>query len=196
MVRIKEAIVVEGRYDTIRLNGIVDTVIVQTNGFRFFRDKEQLSLLRRLAQERGLIVLTDADAAGFLIRDHIASAVPADKLKHAYIAPRRGKESRKTAPSKEGLLGVEGMEKEEILRALTTAGATFEEQAPIVTPYMSLVRLYEDGLNGCANSKQKRRRLCELLDLPTYLSTSRLVTVLNAAFSEEEYKAALAKTEH
>lgn len=189
MIHIREAIVVEGRYDTVRLKSLVDAVIVQTNGFRIFKDKQQTAMLRKLAAERGLIVLTDSDAAGFLIRDHIAAIVPPEQIKHAYIPPRAGKESRKATASKEGLLGVEGMDDDALLKALQTAGATSADASPAA--YMTPVRLYEDGLTGRANSKDKRRRLCETLDLPTYLSNARLIAVLNAAFSEEEYKAAL-----
>ncbi|MBQ3093925.1 MAG: DUF4093 domain-containing protein [Clostridia bacterium] len=189
MIHIREAIVVEGRYDTVRLKPLVDAVIVQTNGFRIFKDKQQTAMLRKLAAERGLIVLTDSDAAGFLIRDHIAAIVPPEQIKHAYIPPRAGKESRKATASKEGLLGVEGMDDDALLKALQTAGAT--SAAVLPAAYMTPARLYEDGLTGQANSKEKRRRLCEALDLPTYLSNARLMAVLNAAFSEEEYKAAL-----
>lgn len=189
MIHIREAIVVEGRYDTVRLSSLVDATIVQTNGFRIFKDKEQTAMLRKLAAERGLIVLTDSDAAGFLIRDHIAAVVPPEQIKHAYIPPRMGKESRKATASKEGLLGVEGMDDDVLIKALIGAGAT-QEEAP-TKPYMTPARLYEDGLMGQPNSKEKRRRLCEALDLPTYLSNARLMAVLNAAFSEEDYKAAL-----
>ncbi len=188
-MHIREAIVVEGRYDTVRLSSLVDTVIVQTNGFRIFNDREQIALLRRLAQTRGLVVLTDSDAAGFVIRDHISSLIPKEQLRHAYIPPCHGKEKRKRTASKEGLLGVEGMEDAALLQALKTAGVC-EESAPFV-PYMTSLRLFEDGLSGGKDSKQKRERLCEQLQLPRYLSTSRLCEVLNAAFSEAEYRAAL-----
>ena len=187
---IREAIVVEGRYDTIRLSRLVDTVIVQTNGFRIFHDKEQIAMLRRLAQTRGLVVLTDSDSAGFVIRDHISSFVPKEQLKHAYIAPCEGKEKRKRTASKEGLLGVEGVSDEMILQALKTAGVT--EDGTVRRAYMTPTRLFEDGLMGGAHSKKKREQLCKALSLPTYLSTARLCEVLNNAFSEEEYQAALA----
>lgn len=186
---IREAIVVEGRYDTARLTRLVDTVIVQTNGFRIFNDKEQIALLRRLAETRGLVVLTDSDAAGFVIRDHISSLIPKHQLHHAYIPPCKGKEKRKRIPSKEGLLGVEGMEDDALLQALKTAGVT-EEATPRV-PYMTHARLFEDGLSGSKDSKQKRQQLCHALALPHYLSATRLIDVLNTAFSEEEYTAAL-----
>ncbi len=196
MVRVKEAIVVEGRYDTIRLCGVVDAVIVQTNGFRLFSSEETIAMLRRLAKERGLIVLTDSDAAGFLIRDRIAAAVPKEQLLHAYIPQRHGKEPRKQEASREGLLGVEGMTDEELLRALRMAGATFEDDGAVCTaPYMTTARLMADGLTGGRDSKQKREALCRLLDLPTYLSTARLMAVLNAAVSEEEYGNALARVD-
>lgn len=192
MLTIREAIVVEGRYDVIRLSQLVDTVIVQTNGFRIFHDKEQIAMLRRLAQTRGLIVLTDSDGAGFVIRDHIGSLIPKEQLKHAYIPPCEGKEKRKRTASKEGLLGVEGVSNDAILLALKTAGVT--EEAVAHEPYMTPARLFEDGLMGGKDSKAKRERLCEALSLPRYLSTSRLCEVLNAAFTQEEYGQALAAT--
>ncbi len=193
MVTVKEAIVVEGRYDTVRLSAVVDAVIVQTNGFRIFKDEAARSMLRRLAKERGLIVLTDSDAAGFVIRDHIASCVPPACVKHAYIPQKTGKERRKSVPSKEGLLGVEGMDGEIILDALRAAGATFDDtDVSVSTPYLDTARLMTDGLTGCPDSRRKREALCERLGLPTYLSTARLTAVLNAAVSEEEYEKLLA----
>lgn len=192
MIRIKEAIVVEGRYDTIRLSGVVDALVVQTNGFRLFSSEETMAMLRRLAAERGLIVLTDSDAAGFVIRDRIAAAIPKEQLRHAYIPQRKGKESRKREASKEGLLGVEGMTDEELLASLRAAGATVEgETAAEREPYMTTARLMADGLTGCPDSRRKREALCKALDLPSYLSTARLIAVLNAAVSEEDYGKAL-----
>ncbi len=192
MIRIKEAIVVEGRYDTIRLSGVVDALVVQTNGFRLFSSEETMAMLRRLAAERGLIVLTDSDAAGFMIRDRITAAVPKEQLRHAYIPQRKGKESRKREASKEGLLGVEGMTDDELLASLRAAGATVEgEVTPERIPYMTTARLMADGLTGGEDSRRKREALCRRLDLPSYLSTARLMAVLNAAVSEEEYVCAL-----
>ncbi len=190
MVEIKQAIVVEGRYDTIRLRSLVEAVIVQTNGFRLFKDREAMQMLRRLAAERGLVVLTDSDAAGFQIRDHIASCIPPSQVIHAYIPPVAGKEARKTAPSKEGLLGVEGMRDEALLAALSTAGVLGEPRED-AEPFLDKARLYEDGLTGGADSKRKREALCRILDLPTYLSSSRLCEVVSAAYTEEEYRRAL-----
>ncbi len=193
MFRVHEAIIVEGRYDQIRLSSLLEATVIATNGFRIFKDQEKLSLIRRLAAERGVVVLTDSDAAGFVIRDRISAAVPKEQLRHAYIAPVRGKESRKRAPSKEGLLGVEGMRDEELLAALRTAGVLLDGDAPTQEPYLTYTRLFEDGLTGHKGSKALREALCCELCLPTYLSTTRLVEVLNAAFSEEEYIRALDK---
>ena len=189
MMKIREAIVVEGRYDTIRLAGLVDTLIVQTNGFRIFGDTDQIALLRRLARTRGLVVLTDSDGAGLVIRNHISALIPKEQLKHAFIPPCVGKEKRKRTASKEGLLGVEGVSDEAILQALKTAGVT--EDDALRTPFMTPTRLFEDGLMGGKDSKAKREALCRALSLPTYLSTARLCEVLNNGFSEDEYRATL-----
>ncbi len=189
MHRVYEAIVVEGRYDVVRLSSLVDALIVPTNGFRIFKDREQCAMLKRLAAERGLVVLTDSDAAGFVIRDHISAIVPKEQIKHAYIPPVVGKESRKREASKEGLLGVEGMRDEALLKALGEAGVLGDK--PSRQPFLTVARFYEDGLTGTADSKQRRKALCERLELPAYLSTARLMAVLNAAYSEEEYTAAL-----
>ena len=132
MVKIREAVVVEGRYDKNTLSQILDAPILETSGFGIFKDKQQMALLRRIAETRGLIVFTDSDGAGFVIRNHIKSAIPGKYLKHAYIPDVMGKEKRKTAPGKEGKLGVEGMSREIILEALRRAGATIEgESLPI-----------------------------------------------------------------
>lgn len=149
-------------------------------------------MLRRLASERGLVVLTDSDAAGFLIRDRLAAAIPKEQLIHAYIPPVEGKEARKSAPSKEGLLGVEGMRDDALLAALRNAGV-LGETGETRAPFLDAVRLYEDGLTGGKDSKKKREALCRLLELPTYLSTMRLCEVLCAAYTEEEYREALTK---
>ena len=192
MVRVKEAIVVEGRYDRMRLNSVVDAVIVETSGFGIFRNKKQLQLLRRLAESRGLIILTDSDSAGFVIRDHLSSVLPPDRVKHAYIPELRGKERRKTAPSKEGLLGVEGTEGEVILQALIRAGATLDGQEAVTTsPIVDKARLYADGLSGVPDSASQREKLLKLLGLPSKLSVNRLIDVINATMSEEEYQKSL-----
>lgn len=193
MMRISEAIVVEGRYDRARLQAVTQAVIVETDGFGIFRDREKLALLRRLAKTRGLIVLTDSDAAGFLIRDKLAGAIPPSQLKHAYIPDIPGKERRKSVPGKEGLLGVEGMDKAVLEIALRNAGATvLGETRTAVQPVVTKARLYEDGLSGTDGSAALRERFLVRLGLPRKLSANRLLEVINATMTEEAYTAVLA----
>ncbi len=189
-VKIRQAVAVEGKYDSARLREVVDTVVVETGGFRLFRDKERLHLLRQLAQKRGLIVLTDSDAAGFVIRDYISGALPKGTVQHAYIPEIPGKERRKSAPSAEGLLGVEGMENAILLNALLQAGAATEagEEPPQAPPFLTKARLYEDGLTGRENSAALRERLLQKMGLPRRLSTNRLLEVVNALLTEGEYQ--------
>lgn len=192
MIRIREAIVVEGKYDKIRLESLVDALIVETDGFRIFKDREQLALLRRLAAERGLLVLTDSDSAGFVIRNYLSGVVPAGQIKHVYIPELHGKERRKAAPSREGLLGVEGMDSDTLLRALQRAGATLEDGGAAAPPmtkpgFLTRMRLFEDGLSGGEGSAEKRRKFLQSAGLPQRLSTSRLMELVNATMTEEEY---------
>ena len=189
-VTIREAIAVEGKYDTIRLRSVVNATIVETGGFVLFRDKERMRLLRELAQKRGLIVLTDSDSAGFVIRDYISSALPKEQVRHAYVPEIAGKERRKASPSAEGLLGVEGIDGAVLLQALLRAGATVEEgEAPSVSaPFLTKARLYEDGLTGGADSAARRERLLRRLGLPHRLSANRMMEVLNAILTEAEYE--------
>ncbi len=197
MIRVREAIVVEGKYDKIRLESVVDGLIIETNGFRIFKDKEQRDFLRRLAAERGLLVLTDSDAAGFVIRSHLAGFIPPDEIKHAFVPEIRGKERRKAAPSKEGLLGVEGMDGETLRTALLRAGATVLDGAPgeesgrpgsPAGAPLSRLDLYEAGLIGAPDSASKRERLLVRLGLPRRLSTGRLLTVLQGSLSREDFR--------
>ena len=181
MVRIKEAIVVEGRYDKNTLSQIVDTTILETAGFGIFKDKQQMKLLRKVAEKRGLIVFTDADGAGFLI--------PGKYLKHAYTPDIFGKERRKSAPGKEGKLGVEGMAPEIILNALTKAGATIEGESTVRTVReITKMDLFELGLSGAPGSDEKRKRLMKLLDLPERMSANGLLQALNLLFSLDELR--------
>jgi len=192
MIRVKEVIVVEGRYDTARLRSVVDALIVETNGFGIFKDKERMAFLRRLAGERGLLILTDSDSAGFVIRNHLSSAIPPEQIKQAFIPPIPGKERRKTAPSKEGLLGVEGVDGAVIEAALRRAGATvLDEPAPIAKTPVTTVDFYEAGLTGRPDSATRRQRLLQLLGLPSYLSASRLREVINTALGREAFEEAL-----
>ena len=192
MIRVKEVIVVEGRYDTARLRSVVDALIVETNGFGIFKDKERMAFLRRLAGERGLLILTDSDSAGFVIRNHLCSAIPPEQMKQAFIPPIPGKERRKTAPSKEGLLGVEGVDGAVIEAALRHAGATvLDEPAPIAKTPVTTVDFYEAGLTGRPDSATRRQRLLQLLGLPSYLSASRLREVINTALGREAFEEAI-----
>lgn len=189
---VREAIVVEGKYDAIRLRSVVNATIVETNGFGIFKQPETMELLRRLAKKQGLIVLTDSDAAGFIIRDRISGALPTEQVRHAYVPEIYGKERRKRAPSKEGLLGVEGIDGERILRALLQAGATVEDVLPNQNAsYLSKARLYEDGLSGGKGSARLREALLCEFGLPRRLSANRLIEVVNALLPEEEYMALL-----
>ena len=186
MVKIKEAIVVEGRYDKNTLSQILDATILETSGFGIFKDKQQLGLLRRVAEKRGLIVFTDSDGAGFVIRNHIKSAIPGKYLKHAYIPDILGKERRKSAPGKEGKLGVEGMRPEIILEALRKAGATIEgEQSPAVRS-ITKQDLMELGLSGGADASAKRLALLKKINLPERMSANAMLQALNLLYTLEE----------
>lgn len=186
MVKVKEAILVEGRYDKNTLSQIVDAPILETDGFGIFKDKQKLALLRRVAQSRGLIVFTDSDGAGFVIRNHIKSAIPAKYLKHAYIPDIPGKERRKAAPGKEGKLGVEGMRPEIILQALRRAGATIEGECSCVSREITKQDLMELGLSGGANASFLRSKLLKKLELPEHMSPNAMLQALNLLYNLEE----------
>ena len=188
MRKIKEAIVVEGRYDKNALSQVVDAVILETAGFGVFQNDELLALLRRLADKQGLIVLTDPDGAGFVIRNYLKGALPPDKVKHAYVPDVMGKERRKRTGGKEGKLGVEGMRPEVLLAALERAGATFEDGAAAAPRGEPLTKadLFALGLTGRPDSGARRGELLKKLDLPAHLSTNALLTVLNALYSAED----------
>ncbi len=186
MVKIKEAIVVEGRYDKNTLSQIVDAPIFETNGFGIFKDKQQMALLRQVAERRGLIVFTDADGAGFVIRNHIKSAIPAKFLKHAYTPDIFGKERRKKEAGKEGKLGVEGMRPEIILDALRKAGATIEGQDVAPSSQITKQDLMALGLSGGANAADLRLRLLKKLNLPQHMSANAMLQALNLLYSLEE----------
>lgn len=192
MKRVREVIVVEGKYDAIRVKSAVEAVVVETHGFGLFRDKEQLALLRRLAASRGAVVLTDSDGAGFVIRNYLSGVLPPSQVKHAYIPEIAGKERRKAAPSKEGLLGVEGVDNAVILEALERAGAAFEEdERESAAPWLTKGDLFADGLSGGPDSAVRREALLRLLGLPRKLSANRLLEVINATMTPEEYRRAL-----
>ena len=188
MLKIKEAIVVEGRYDKNTLSQIVEAPIFESAGFGIFKDKQQMRLLRRVAESRGLIVFTDSDGAGFVIRNHIKSAIPGKYLKHAYIPDVAGKERRKTAPGKEGKLGVEGMSPEVILEVLKRAGATMGDAQSIPRVPVTKQDLMEMGLSGGPDASAKRLALLKKLSLPEHMSANAMLQALNLLYSLEELK--------
>lgn len=188
MHSIKEVIVVEGRYDKNTLSQIVDAVIIETSGFGIFNDAQKQKLLRTMAQARGLVVLTDSDGAGFVIRNFIKGCVDPACVKHAYIPDVFGKERRKAAPSKEGKLGVEGMRPQVLLDALIRAGATVDARpAAESAARITKADMYKCGLSGGTGSREKRAALIKRLDLPEKLSADALLDVLNAIMTREEF---------
>ena len=188
MVKIKEAILVEGRYDKNTLSQIVDAPILETNGFGIFKDKKQMGLLRKVAEKRGLIVFTDADGAGFVIRNHVKSAIPAKFLKHAYTPDVFGKERRKDKAGKEGKLGVEGMKPEIILEALRKAGATIEGESAPEGSTITKQDFMELGLSGGADASAKRLALLKKLNLPEHISANAMLQALNLLCDLEELR--------
>ena len=182
---------VEGRYDKNALSQVVDTVILETSGFGIFKNDELMALLRRLAETRGIVVLTDSDGAGFLIRSRIRSCLPKAGVKHAYIPDIQGKERRKRAPGKEGLLGVEGMSPQVLLEALRRAGATFLGEGTAAAaqerPPITKADLFALGLSGGADASARRAALLQRLDLPAHMSANALLPVLNALYDRESF---------
>lgn len=183
MLKIKEAILVEGRYDKNTLSQIVDAPILETSGFGIMKDKQLLSLLRKVAQSRGLIVFTDSDGAGFVIRNYIKGVIPAEFLKHAYIPDIYGKERRKSAPGKEGLLGVEGMRPEVIAEALRRAGATIEGETHTSFHQITKQDMMALGLSGGNGSSIMRKRLLDFLGFPAHMSANALLQALNILYT-------------
>ena len=188
MRRIREVIVVEGRYDKNALKQIVEATVVETGGFGVFNDKERLALLRRLAKERGLILLTDSDGAGFVIRNFLKGAIPKSQIKQAYIPDIYGKERRKSTPGKEGKLGVEGMTPQVLLAALEGAGATFEDEETTGREKKPITKMdfYELGLTGMPDSTTRRGALLKKLNLPEKMTTNALLEAVNILYDRDE----------
>ena len=207
MLKLRQAIVVEGKYDKITLSQLVDAPIFVTNGFGIFKDRESVALLRTVAEKRGLIVLTDSDGAGLVIRNRLKSVIPPQHLLHAYIPDVPGKEKRKLSPGKEGLLGVEGMKPEVLLTALHNAGATFLDESEATTAGTSIAcspdpaalitknDLFELGLSGHPDSQAKRLALQKELGLPEHLSANALLTALNCILTKEELRVVMCRLE-
>ena len=189
MIKIKEAVIVEGKYDKIKLSGFIDGLILTTEGFGVFKDKEKQRLIRQLAKTRGLLVLTDSDGAGFVIRSFLKGIVPPDRIKHAYIPDIMGKEKRKSSPSREGKLGVEGISEEILSKAIAASGAHCELADGKAKSPKSITKadLYEYGLTGTERASQNRDMLKKMLDLPEKLSPNSLLAVLNCLMTRDEF---------
>jgi ribonuclease M5 len=189
MHKVSEVIVVEGRYDKNTLSQVVDADILETSGFGIFKDRQKQKLLRRIAEQRGLVILTDSDGAGFVIRSFIRSCVPAAYLKHAYIPDQFGKERRKSSPSREGKLGVEGMRPEVLLEALRRAGVRFCDEAGHAEPRDKITKadFYALGLSGRQDSRARRAALLQELDLPERLTADGLLDILNGLMSRDDF---------
>lgn len=194
MLKVKQAVIVEGKYDKIKLDSIIDGVIVQTNGYSIFKDKEKLALIRFYAEKTGIIILTDSDSAGFKIRNYLKGAVPDGKIINVYIPDIFGKERRKLKPSAEGKLGVEGVSKKVLLEAFEKAGITAEEKGEKQNiPRIDNLLLYELGLSGEKNSSSLRKKVLQYFELPSLLSSSAMTDALNTMISPDELVEAVEK---
>lgn len=184
-LKLSQAVIVEGKYDKIKLSNIIDAFIIETNGFSIFKDKEKMRFIKKLARERGIIILTDSDHAGFMIRNYISSGIPKDRIINVYIPDIFGREKRKTEASKEGKLGVEGMTAEILLDAFEKADITCErtDNPDPVTSY----DLFAAGLSGTPNAGQKKRKFLQALNLPEFLSTNSLLSCINNMMTKEEF---------
>ena len=191
MIKLKEAVIVEGRYDKIKLKNLIDAPIIETNGFRIFNDKERRDMIRQIADKRGILIMTDSDGAGLVIRNFLNGAVDKAKIKHCYIPQLEGKEKRKEQKSKEGFLGVEGVPDDVIIEAIRKSGATVIGEEAAQTNEITKADLFSLGLTGTANSAQKRKKLLKTLNMPDYLSTNAMLTALNCLYSLEELKSVL-----
>jgi len=186
MIKVRQPIIVEGKYDKIKLESIVDGLIITTDGFRIYKDKEKIGLIRAFAEKDGIIILTDSDGAGFQIRNHLKGCIKNGKIYNVYIPDIFGKEKRKEKPSKEGKLGVEGIDKDILLKAFSDAGIFSEETER--KEWLSKADMMDDGLIGGDGSAELRKMLCKRLKLPEHISTSALSEVLNRLYTREEYE--------
>lgn len=191
MIKIKEAVIVEGRYDKIKLSSLIDAPIIETNGFRVFSDKEKQNLIKKIADARGILVMTDSDSAGFVIRNFLKGVVDKSKVKHCYIPQIEGKEKRKAQSGKEGLLGVEGVSDDVIIDAIRKSGATIIGENSTAKKEITKSDLLSLGLTGTENAQKNRNMLLKRLRLPTYLTTNAMLTALNCLYSFEELKSLL-----
>ena len=186
MIKVDQIVIVEGKYDKIKLSSIIDGIIIETEGFGIFKNKEKQKLIRKLAEKKGVVILTDSDSAGFVIRNFITSIVPNEYITNVYIPDIFGKEKRKTVPSKEGKLGVEGIDKEILLKAFEKAGILSSETPENRDP-ITKIDLFEAGLTGGQNSAEKRKEVLKKLDMPQLLTTNSMLEILNTMMSREEF---------
>ena len=195
MIKVKQAVIVEGKYDKIKLSSIIDGLIITTDGFSIFKDKEKTALIRRLAENQGIIILTDSDSAGFKIRNYIRGCTQKGKITNIYIPDIFGKEKRKVVPSKEGKLGVEGISADILKDTFEKAGIVSENTEKSRRDEITRIMLYDDMLMGREGSEAKRKKLLKKLSLPEMLSVTCLLEVLNSMYSLDEYKNALKEIE-
>lgn len=195
MIKVKQAVIVEGKYDKIKLSSVIDGLIITTDGFSIFKNMEKLALIRKLAENQGIIILTDSDSAGFKIRNYIKGCTQKGKITNIYIPDIFGKEKRKTVPSKEGKLGVEGIPVNVLKDAFEKAGVVSENTEKHRKDEITRIMLYDDMLMGREGSEAKRKKLLKKLSLPEMMSVNGLLEVLNSMYSLEEYKIALKEIE-
>lgn len=188
MIKIDKVIIVEGRYDKIKLSSMIDGIIIETEGFGIFKDKDKQKLIRKLAETKGIAILTDSDSAGFVIRNFITSIVPKEYITNVYIPDIYGKEKRKDSPSKEGKLGVEGVSAEILKEAFKKAGIGVSQSETNERKKITLNDFFDDGLTGYTQSKRKRTDLLKKLDLPERMSTKAMLDILNTFITYDEYK--------
>lgn len=186
MIKLKEAVIVEGRYDKIKLKNLIDAPVIETNGFRIFNDKERQSLIRQIADKRGILIMTDSDGAGLVIRNYLNGVIDKSKIKHCYVPQLKGKEKRKEQKSREGYLGVEGVPDDVIIEAIRKSGATVIGEESAQRNEITKADLFTLGLTGSENSAQKRKKLLKMLNMPDYLSTNAMLAALNCLYSLEE----------
>lgn len=186
MIHLEQAVIVEGKYDVIKLSSILDAVIIKTDGFKIFKDKEKIALINRFAKTKGIIILTDSDSAGMMIRNYIKNSVKDGKVTNVYLPEIAGKERRKEKASSEGFLGVEGIDVNIILTALEKAGIT-TQKATEKKRHITKNDLYEYGFVGSKNSSELRKKLAKAFDLPTSLSSNSLVEILDIIANYEEF---------
>lgn len=196
MIKINEAVIVEGKYDKIKLSAILDTVIIETDGFAIFKDKEKQRLIRFLSEKRGIIIMTDSDSAGFKIRNFLNGITKSENIKNVYIPDIYGKEKRKTEASKEGKLGVEGMKTEVIVSALTKAGVLCTENTKTESREITRTDFFEDGISGRENSSEIRKALAKELELPERISSSALLKIINTYLTYDDYKQAVERVKN